>query len=45
MVEFYRQGKIKTYVPGGYPLAKAGQEIADLAARKALGKLVVMIDE
>ena len=45
LVEFYRQGKIKPYVSGRYPLAKAGQAIADLAARKALGKLVVMIDE
>ena len=45
LVEFYTQGKIKPHVSGKYPLAKAGQAIADLAARRALGKLVVMIDE
>ena len=44
LVAFYQQGKIKPHVSGHYPLAKAGDAIADLAARKALGKLVVMID-
>lgn len=45
LVAFYQQGKIKPHVSGHYPLAKAGAAIADLAARKALGKLVVMIDD
>ena len=45
LVAFYQQGKIKPHVSGHYPLAKAGDAIADLAARKALGKLVVMIDD
>ncbi|MBK6660790.1 MAG: NADPH:quinone oxidoreductase family protein [Proteobacteria bacterium] len=45
LVDFYTQGKIKPHISGRYPLAQAGQAIADLAARKALGKLVVMIDE
>jgi NADPH2:quinone reductase len=45
LVEFYTQGKIKPHISGRYPLAAAGQAIADLAARKALGKLVVMIDQ
>ena len=45
LVAFYQQGKIKPHVSGHYPLAQAGDAIADLAARKALGKLVVMIDD
>ena len=45
LVALYQQGQIKPHVSGHYPLARAGDAIADLAARKALGKLVVMIDD
>ncbi|MCP5201117.1 MAG: NADPH:quinone oxidoreductase family protein [Gammaproteobacteria bacterium] len=44
LVELYAAGKIKPHVSAHYPLAEAGQAITDLAERRALGKIVVMID-
>jgi len=44
LVELYAAGKIRPHVSARYPLAAAGQAISDLAARRALGKIVVMID-
>ena len=44
MVEMYQAGKIRPHVSAHYPLAEAGQAIRDLAERRAMGKIVVMID-
>lgn len=43
IIELYQQGKIKPLVSKTYPLAKGGDAIAALAAREAVGKLVVTI--
>ena len=40
----YQAGKIRPHVSAHYPLAEAGQAIRDLAERRAMGKIVVMID-
>lgn len=45
LVELYSKGRIKPYVSVRYPLAEAGRAISDLAERRALGKVVVMLDE
>ena len=37
-------GKIMPYVSERFPLAKAGDAIAHLASRKAMGKVVVVND-
>lgn len=44
LCEFYAAGKIKPHVSARYSLADGGQGISDLAERRALGKIVVMID-
>ncbi len=44
MVDMYQAGKIRPHVSAHYPLAEAGQAIRDLAERRAMGKIVVMID-
>jgi len=44
MVAMYQAGKIRPHVSAHYPLAEAGQAIRDLAERRAMGKIVVMID-
>ena len=44
LVELYTAGKIRPHVSARYALADAGQAIRDLAERRALGKVVVMID-
>ncbi|MEX2479435.1 MAG: NADPH:quinone oxidoreductase family protein [Gammaproteobacteria bacterium] len=45
LVEMYAAGKIRPHVSARYALADAGQAIRDLAERRALGKIVVMIDD
>jgi NADPH2:quinone reductase len=40
----YAEGKIKPYVSERFPLARAGEAIAHLASRKAMGKVVVTND-
>ena len=42
--EFYTSGRIRPHVSASYPLADGGQGIADLAGRRALGKVIVRID-
>jgi NADPH2:quinone reductase len=44
LMELYAAGKIKPHVSKRYALADAGLGIADLAERRAMGKIVVMID-
>jgi len=44
LVELYTAGKIRPHVSARYALADAGQAIRDLAERRALGKIVVMVD-
>lgn len=45
LMALYAEGKIKPYVSERFPLARAGDAIAHLASRKALGKVVVTMDE
>jgi len=40
----WSEGKIAPRISGTYPLAKAGDAIAAMAARKVIGKLVVELD-
>ena len=44
LLDMYAAGKIKPYVSEHYPLADAAQAISHLASRKAMGKVVVMVD-
>ena len=44
LMGLYADGKIKPYVSERFPLAKAGDAIAHLASRKAMGKVVVVND-
>jgi NADPH2:quinone reductase len=44
LMALYAEGKIKPHVSERFPLARAGEAISHLAARKALGKVVVTID-
>ena len=44
LVDLYARGKIQPYVSAHYPLAEAGLAIAALAERRAMGKVVVMLD-
>ena len=44
LVEMYSAGKIRPHVSARYALADAGKAIRDLAERRALGKIVVMVD-
>jgi NADPH2:quinone reductase len=41
VVALYKAGKVKPYVSRHYPLAKAGEAIASLQSRSAVGKVVV----
>jgi NADPH:quinone reductase-like Zn-dependent oxidoreductase len=40
----WNEGRIAPRVSGTWPLEKAGDAIAHMAARKAIGKLVVTMD-
>jgi len=44
LMQLYAEGAIKPVVSERYPLAKAGDAIARLAGRKAMGKIVVTMD-
>ena len=44
LMALYADGKIKPHVSKRYSLADAGQGISDLAERRALGKIVVVVD-
>ena len=44
LLDLYSTGKIKPHVSEHYPLARAAEAISHLASRKALGKVVVMVD-
>ena len=44
LVDLYAAGKIRPHVSEHFPLSRAGDAIAHLASRKALGKVVVMMD-
>jgi NADPH2:quinone reductase len=44
LLELYGSGKIRPHVSEHFPLARAGEAISHLAARKALGKVVVTMD-
>lgn len=41
LMQLYAKGAIKPLISERYPLAKAGEAIAKLASRKAMGKIVV----
>jgi NADPH2:quinone reductase len=41
LIEFYRAGRIRPHVSLRFPLADGGLAIAELSARRALGKIVV----
>ena len=45
LVDLYAAGKIRPHVSEHFPLSRAGEAIAHLASRKALGKVVVMMDD
>ena len=44
LIDLYTAGRIKPHVSRRFPLAEAGQAIRELAERRALGKVVVMLD-
>jgi NADPH:quinone reductase len=44
LLDLYRRGVIKPQISERLPLEKAGEAIAHLAARKAMGKIVVMME-
>ncbi|MEM7569236.1 MAG: zinc-binding dehydrogenase, partial [Pseudomonadota bacterium] len=44
LLQLYAQGKIKPHISEHFPLDKAPEAIAHLSARKAKGKVVVMMD-
>ncbi len=44
LLDLYAAGKIKPHVSEHFPLARAGEAIAHLASRKAMGKVVVTMD-
>jgi NADPH:quinone reductase len=44
LMDLYAAGKIRPYVSERFPLARAGEAIAHLASRKAMGKVVITID-
>ncbi len=44
LMDLHAAGKIKPYISETYPLARAGEAIAHLASRRALGKVVVTMD-
>jgi NADPH2:quinone reductase len=44
LLALYAAGKIKPYVSEHYPLDRAAEAITHLASRKAMGKVVVMVE-
>ena len=44
LLSLYGAGAIKPVVSERYPLARAGEAIARLATRKAMGKIVVVME-
>ncbi|HEV2364222.1 MAG TPA: NADPH:quinone oxidoreductase family protein [Caulobacteraceae bacterium] len=44
LLDLYKAGKIRPHVSEHFPLSRAGEAIAHLASRKALGKVVVTVD-
>jgi NADPH2:quinone reductase len=44
LMELYTSGKIRPHVSEHFPLVRAAEAITHLASRKALGKVVVMVD-
>lgn len=44
LLELYAAGKIRPHVSEHYPLARGAEAISHLASRKALGKVVVMVN-
>jgi NADPH2:quinone reductase len=44
LMALYAEGKIRPHVSERFPLARAGEAIAHLASRKAMGKVVVTTD-
>ena len=44
LFRLWDEGKIAPVVSATYPLTRGGEAIADLAARNAIGKLVVTLD-
>jgi NADPH2:quinone reductase len=44
LLKMYSDGKIKPFVSERFPLARAAEAIKHLASRKAMGKVVVMVD-
>jgi NADPH2:quinone reductase len=44
LMALYEAGKIRPHVSEHFPLARAAEAISHLASRKALGKVVVMVD-
>lgn len=45
LMEMWEQGKIAPRVTGRFPLARAGDAIAQMASRKVIGKLVIDIGD
>jgi len=44
LMNLYAAGKIRPYVSERFPLARAGEAIAHLSSRKAMGKVVITVD-
>jgi len=44
LIELYRAGKIKPYVSERFPLERGADAIVHLASRKAMGKVVVLVE-
>ncbi|WGR73013.1 MULTISPECIES: NADPH:quinone oxidoreductase family protein [unclassified Bradyrhizobium] len=44
LLEWYEAGKLRPFISARFPLEEAGNAIAQLATRKAVGKIVVNID-
>jgi NADPH2:quinone reductase len=43
LLKLYQSGRIKPFITARYPLERAGEAIAQLAERRALGKIVVTV--
>jgi NADPH2:quinone reductase len=43
-MDLYAAGKVRPHVSERFPLERAGEAIAHLAGRKALGKVVVTME-
>src|ERR1700690_4127542 len=44
LLALYAAGKIRPHVSEHFPLSRAAEAITPLASRKAMGKVVVMVD-